>query len=244
MSAIIQSEAAPAVNLEKVLVGGDLNSLNPAERMNYYRAVCQSVGLNPLTRPFEYIVLNDKLTLYARKDCTDQLRSIHGVSIELVERQEIGGCYVVRARATNGYGRTDEATGAVPIEKENGSWETNARGKRYFKGDGTFSPLRGEDLANAMMKAETKAKRRVTLSICGLGFLDETEIDTIPANAVRIDQNKRVQDVRELHKVSKEAVVEMLTTSFGVQRPNDLTPGQCDQLIEMIEAQAGSDIQP
>ena len=30
------------------------------------------------------------------------------------------------------------------------------------------------------MKAETKAKRRATLSICGLGMLDETEIETIP----------------------------------------------------------------
>ena len=28
------------------------------------------------------------------------------------------------------------------------------------------------------MKAETKAKRRVALSICGLGMLDETEVDT------------------------------------------------------------------
>ena len=31
-----------------------------------------------------------------------------------------------------------------------------------------------------MMKAETKAKRRVTLSVCGLGLLDETEIADIP----------------------------------------------------------------
>ena len=36
-------------------------------------------------------------------------------------------------------------------------------------------------LVNAKLKAITKAKRRVTLSICGLGFLDETEIDTIPS---------------------------------------------------------------
>ena len=28
------------------------------------------------------------------------------------------------------------------------------------------------------MKCETKAKRRVTLSICGLGMLDETEVET------------------------------------------------------------------
>jgi hypothetical protein len=29
------------------------------------------------------------------------------------------------------------------------------------------------------MKCETKAKRRVTLSICGLGMLDETEVDSL-----------------------------------------------------------------
>jgi hypothetical protein len=40
--------------------------------------------------------------------------------------------------------------------------------------------LKGDALANALMKAETKAKRRVTLSIAGLGWLDETELETIP----------------------------------------------------------------
>jgi hypothetical protein len=40
--------------------------------------------------------------------------------------------------------------------------------------------LKGEALANAFMKAETKAKRRATLSICGLGILDESELDTMP----------------------------------------------------------------
>ncbi len=34
------------------------------------------------------------------------------------------------------------------------------------------------------MKAETKSKRRVTLSLCGLGMLDESEVETIPG-AVR-----------------------------------------------------------
>jgi hypothetical protein len=40
--------------------------------------------------------------------------------------------------------------------------------------------LSGEALANALMKAETKAKRRATLSICGLGMLDETEVEDVP----------------------------------------------------------------
>ena len=43
----------------------------------------------------------------------------------------------------------------------------------------------GEQLANAMMKAETKAKRRVTLSICGLGLLDETEVEDVVDDAPR-----------------------------------------------------------
>jgi hypothetical protein len=39
------------------------------------------------------------------------------------------------------------------------------------------------------MKAETKAKRRATLSICGLAVLDETEVDSIAgAQAVPVEQ--------------------------------------------------------
>ena len=45
------------------------------------------------------------------------------------------------------------------------------------------------NLANAQMKAVTKGKRRLTLSLCGLGWLDETEIETIPtAKAVTVIQ--------------------------------------------------------
>lgn len=145
--------------LEKVVVQGDLSKLTPQERVLYYRQVCESLGLNPLTRPFDYIVLNGKLTLYARKDATDQLRRIHGISVQIVGREFVDalGLYVVTARATAPDGRTDEAVGAVSV-----------------KG------LSGENLANAIMKAETKAKRRVTLSVVGLGWTDESEVDTIP----------------------------------------------------------------
>lgn len=153
--------------LEKVVVEGDLSKLTPAERVIYYRNVCESLGLNPLTRPFDYIVLNGRLTLYARKDATDQLRRIHGVSVRIASREFIEplGLYVVVARATTADGREDEAIGAVSV-----------RG------------LSGDALANAIMKAETKAKRRVTLSIVGLGWTDESEVDSIPgAQAVRVD---------------------------------------------------------
>ena len=41
--------------LEQVLIGGDLAQLTEAQRLAYYRAVCQSLGLNPLSKPFEYL---------------------------------------------------------------------------------------------------------------------------------------------------------------------------------------------
>lgn len=154
--------------LEEVLISGDLSSLSAAERVSYNNAVCASMGLNPLTKPFEYIKLNGKLVLYARRDAADQLRKVHNVSITVSGREVLGDVYVVTARATMSGGRTDEATGAVSI-----------------KG------LSGESLANAYMKAETKAKRRVTLSICGLGMLDETEVSSVrevsPAKANQVN---------------------------------------------------------
>jgi hypothetical protein len=143
--------------IEKVVIGGDLSKLSTEERLTYYSHLCNTLGLNPLTRPFEYIILNGKLILYARKDCTEQLRNIYGVSITKLEREVVDGIYNVVAYGQKADGRQDSSLGAVNIEG-----------------------LKGESKANAMMKAETKSKRRLTLSICGLGMLDETEVETIP----------------------------------------------------------------
>jgi hypothetical protein len=146
--------------IEQALMGGDLSALTPQERSAYVEAVCNSLGLNPLTRPFQYITVQGKLTLYAKRDATEQLRKRDSVSLTITAREQIGDVYIVTARATTPDGRSDESLGAVSVGN-----------------------LKGEDLANAYMKAETKAKRRVTLSIVGLGWLDETEVASIPSAA-------------------------------------------------------------
>src|SRR5919109_1611587 len=130
------SEAAALAALdgavvEQVVIGGDLARLAPAQRVAYYRAVCQSLGLNCLTQPFEYIRLQDRLRLYAKREATDQLRRLHRVSVEIVGREQQGDLYVVTARATMPDGRTDESTGAACL-----------------------TGLSGANLANALMKAE------------------------------------------------------------------------------------------
>lgn len=161
MNTIVKTEPEMhAEIMENVLIRGDIAKLTVQERGKYYFELCNSLGLNALTQPFEYIQLNGKLKLYAKKDCTDQLRFVHGVSVTDLLESERDGVFIVKAKVCNAKGRTDVSTGAVNI-----------------KG------LQGEALANAMMKSETKAKRRATLSICGLGMLDETEIEDIPASA-------------------------------------------------------------
>jgi len=154
---------APSVELpspetiSKVLLGGDLAQLTPPHQISYYRSVCDSLGLNPLTKPFEFLRLSGRLVLYATRNCTDQLRKRYAISVTITAREVVEDTYVVTARATMPDGRHDESIGAVPI-----------------------AGLKGESRSNALMKAETKAKRRVTLSLVGLSTLDESEIDSIP----------------------------------------------------------------
>lgn len=148
-------------SIERVLIQGDLSQLSESERVAYYTRLCESLGLNCLTQPFAYIKLNGKLKLYALREATEQLRRIHNVSVRITSRELVAdSIYVVTAQASLPDGRCDESIGAVPV-----------------------SNLQGEALANGFMKCETKAKRRVTLSICGLAFLDETEVDSIPTAA-------------------------------------------------------------
>ncbi|MDD4804454.1 MAG: hypothetical protein PHN69_04700 [Candidatus Pacebacteria bacterium] len=144
--------------IKKIAINsGDLSKISPDERGLYYVHTCESLGMNPLTEPFKLITLNGKLTMYATRACTEQLRKVNKISLTIVSSQIIGDIYVVRVNAVDRDGRIDESTGAVSI-----------------------IGLKSEALANAYMKTETKAKRRVTLSICGLGYLDETEVETIP----------------------------------------------------------------
>jgi hypothetical protein len=149
--------------MEKVITCNDLSGLSAIEKVMYVKSVCESLGLNPLTKPFQLLKFNGKEMMYATKDATEQLRKIHNVSIDNLETKIIDGIYIVTSFASLPCGKKDSSTGVISI-----------------------SGLKGDALANAMMKAETKSKRRVTLSICGLGVLDESEIDTM-RNANKID---------------------------------------------------------
>lgn len=186
--------------MEKVVVQGDLSSLKPDERLIYYTKVCESLGLNPVTRPFEYLVLgkgkDKKMILYAKRECTEQLRKIHKVSIVITSRERIGDVYCATARATLPDGRTDESVGAVPLLKDEMIWDEM---KQRYIPTGNIVPLSAKELSNAIMACETKAKRRVTLSIAGLGMMDESEIETIE-DVERIEVGEPTQAGNQIQK--------------------------------------------
>ncbi len=173
--------------LEKVILQNDLAGLTPLEKVQHIKNTCISLHLNPLTKPIQLIKFQGKEIPYMTKDGAEQLRNLHDVSIIKLETEMLnGGIYVVKAYAQKPNGRQDCSTSAICIEN-----------------------LRGIDIGNALKKCETQAKRRVTLSICGLGMLDESEIEDLP----------------KFHNVPKFDVIE---NKIDVEK-------EYEQLFQMIE---------
>lgn len=176
--------------LEHVLIRGNLSLLTPEQKLSHLMNLCESLKLNPLTQPFGYITLQGKEVLYARKDCSEQLRKIHNISITKVEITVTADSIIAEAYASNG-ARTDYDIGVVPIYN-----------------------LKGDQLANAQMKAVTKAKRRVTLSICGLGLPDESELDTIPNVHVTEVEPTFLTEEEYIHRLETAESLDELKMTF------------------------------
>ena len=186
MSKAVATRNQKAIDLERVLIKGDLSKLTEEQRMGYVQALCKLTKISLLTQPFEYISFEGRLQLYPKRAATEQLRMVHKISIKIVAREKINELYIVTAQSSDPTGRVDEAIGVV-----------------------NMAGLRGKDLANAMMKAETKAKRRVTLSHCGLGALDEIES--------RDEMRKFSKDVAEEQVTEVEAKVEPVAEQPGFE---------------------------
>ena len=142
--------------ISNLVLNADISKMTPEMKVDYYNKLCHSLSLNPVTKPFQIITFQGKTILYATKDATEQLRKLNGVSVVDLVQDMTNGLCVSKCKVQDSAGRYDMATGVVNI-----------------------SGLKGDMLANAIMKSETKSKRRATLSICGLGMLDESELDTL-----------------------------------------------------------------
>jgi dihydroxyacetone kinase len=157
------------------------------------------MGLDPFTKPFDILRLNGKEVLYCTRSGTQQLNKLHKVSHTITSRDTNAdaGVYIVTSKASLPDGRCTESIGAVNI-----------------------AGLKGEAYANAIMKAETKAKRRATLDLLGLGVLDESEAESIPnASTVQIREGNgttfMVEALPQMEVESVEVIEEDAELSIG-----------------------------
>ena len=135
----------------------DPRAMTADERAGYVATLCKALHLNPLTRPAQFINLSGREVLYLTRTATDQLAAMHNLN-----RKTIDGPRVVDVCGTK------VGLCTVEVSLPSGRSET------------ATATLPAADFVNLYMKLETKAKRRGTLSILGLGVLGEDEIETIP----------------------------------------------------------------
>jgi len=180
---IKKSEVLDPAIIESIVLAGDLSKLKPDQKVSYYNYRCQQAGLDPSAKPFDLLNLSGKQVLYANAGATQQLCNMHKLSTQITHRERVDDIYLVSCRVTGADGRVSENQGAVSV-----------------------SGLKGDALANAILKATTKAIRRSVLAHCGLGMLDETEVETIPgaraAPMVQIPTEEPPKPPQEVSEVS------------------------------------------
>ena len=177
----------------QLILQGDLSKLSAGDKVRYYNGYCERMGLDPFTKPFDILRLNGKEVLYCTRSGTQQLNKLHKVSHLITSRDTNAeaGVYIVTSKASLPDGRCTESIGAVNI-----------------------AGLKGEAYANAIMKAETKAKRRATLDLLGLGVLDESEAETIP-NASTVAISAMVESLPQMEVESVEVIEEDAELTIG-----------------------------
>ena len=197
MEALTKQQTVSPELVSNLVLNGDLSKMNDVQKVEYYNWLCHSLNLNPATKPFQLISFQGKQILYATKDATEQLRKINKVSVIESTTEIMEGLCITKVKVQDSDGRYDIATGIVNI-----------------------GGLQPEAKANAIMKAETKAKRRATLSICGLGMLDESELDTMPKYETSdITATKNIKPDNERDSKAREYVelLEKATTHLELE---------------------------
>jgi hypothetical protein len=172
----------------------DLDRLSADELKQYYLDACAYHGVPPELNvlAFQYMDGGDgarRRVLYAKKGATDIIRERLGISVVQMEKEIFHGTLTYTCLGKNKDGRTEIAIGAAYIEG-----------------------LTGRALEVAIMVAQTRATRRMTLQFAGAGLLDETELQA----------DSKTTDIKEA-----------LTAPQPVNRPNALPGKDITPLIDV-----------
>ena len=204
----------------------DLESLTEQQRQDYVRAVCNHMGIPPELNLVMLAYMDDddgprRLVAYAKRGATEIIREKRGISVIGLEFKQIGGSIVFVATGKDQNNRQEMASGAKWIEG-----------------------LQGYELDDAILTAQTKACRRMTLQFVGAGVLDETEVRlkqtiksaepnpiTIPPAPVVEPQNKPGQDITNRDITNQERTTE--PTPETEAKPESKKRGRRSKTVEV-----------
>lgn len=230
--------------IQRTLLDGNLTHLSEAEQVDYYLQLCRHLNLDPMTRPFDRLETETpegkkQIRFYANKNCAEQLRKISQISIpaDALITSIQGQYFIVKVTVFAPDGRTDTDQGVAYLDPK--------------------KPWLHE---NAMLRAVTKAKRRATLSLCGLGMIDETEAETmaeqgvasllpppLPSPPEHTSTKPKSPDVyrRKAMALAKERIdagdfsteqfAAYVRATYGVASRADMTPDQWRDLCTQLE---------
>lgn len=179
-SMVVADREAAAGALAHVLGTGDLYQLSNEQRVAHYLTLCESLSLNALSRPFQWIEFqetNDSppvLTLYFKPAGAAQMLRNHHVSVRYSRKDIVGELFVCEVEGRTPDGRVGTASKYVPLT-------------------GRFGRLTGKHLANAFMSAESGALRRLALAMFGLSSGPDAD-EAASFRAVTVDGTGRVLD--------------------------------------------------
>lgn len=142
---------------EKFVPTKNLNNFSEEDKQRYYLAACAHFNLPPDLNLlyFDWVDNGEggrNLVLATTKGATDIVRDRLGITIIDLKMEEGFGCVNFIAIGQNAKGRVERAVGSCSL-------------------DG----LKGRAVEIAVMTAQTRALKRMTLQFIGGGLLDETE---------------------------------------------------------------------
>src|SRR5271168_2228129 len=141
----------------------NLESLNEKERQEYVLNICKYLQVPPELNLIVLVYIDDgegprRLVAYAKRGATEIIRNNLEINVIDLTSEERHGSIVFYATGKDSKGRQEKAVGS-----------------KYIAG------LTGRELDNAIMTAQTRAVRRMTLQFAGAGVLDESEVNSAVA---------------------------------------------------------------
>jgi len=140
----------------------DLSKLSRKRQNEIYTEACERLGLSPLSFPLDLIKSRAGSTLMINETGASQLRTRHGISIAIKSRELLPYQETVTDPDTRAEKTVTRYLAIVTV--------TATCGDRTEEATGAVEAFGAMMKSNALKKAETQAKRRATLAMCGQGW--------------------------------------------------------------------------